>query len=466
MLRGFFRSLRHGAWCILAITDAKLNEKPGKNMNEHVESPGTARCQRYGVRFSMARRMRFALVLAGLAGSTAADAAGRTYYFSDCQQGAAKTCVQGSDSNSGSSESSPKRNLSSVNLNALPAGSKLLLARGGVWVWSKELLLLDNPNVTPKEPLVIDAYGTGERPWIQVSDQKAGVFSFGKYNNTNNDGGYTLRNFKLDGMGSSAWGMFLIHNLNSVTIENMEITGFDIAIHSQARGPHGVTKVLIRNNAINRNGAMGILGQFSDSVIEGNLFEGNNFSGSAFNHAVYLSGGEVGGSNNVIRNNIFRNNSVVNGVCKGGNVTMHGQMDGMLIEGNTIELPASTLGCWGFSITSAYATPDWFRNFVVRNNTLINLGGCGVCANAAPGIVVENNRFINTQTTPHTGVTIRGEVGPGDDTDRDAVVRNNIACFPTGSPNQAISSVSSPGSKVTANVVHTGAAATTGACAR
>jgi len=437
-------------------------------MSEQVESMGTRRPRRRGGSQGTAWQTIgvIALSLAGSLVSMPASAAGRTYYFSDCQPGAAKTCVQGSDANSGTSESSPKRNLASVNFNALPAGSKLLLARGGVWVWPNQMLLIDNPNVTPKEPLVFDAYGTGERPWIKVTDQKAGAFFFGEYNNSANDGGYTLRNFKLDGMGSSAWGLFLIHNLNSVTIENMEITGFHIGIHSQARAPHGVTKVLIRNNIISRNSSMGILGQFSDSVIEGNLFEGNNFSGSTFDHAVYLSGNDAGGRNIVIRNNIFRNNSVVNGVCKGGNVTMHGQMDGMLIEGNIIELPAATTGCWGFSITSAYTSPDWFRNFTVRNNTLINLGGCGVCANAAPGIVVENNRFINTQSTPHTAVSIRGEVGPGDDTDRDAVVRNNIACFPTGAANQAIASVSSPGSKVTGNVAYTGASGTTGACAR
>ncbi|MBC7956084.1 MAG: right-handed parallel beta-helix repeat-containing protein [Cytophagales bacterium] len=351
-----------------------------------------------------------------------------------------------------------------MNFNALPAGSKLLLARGGVWV--QPALFLDNPNATPKEPLVLDAYGSGDRPWIQAPDQKGAAFLFGEYNNATNDGGYTLRNLKLDGMGSSAWGLFLIHNLRSVTIENMEITGFHIGIHSQARAPHGVTNVLIRNNTISRNRGMGILGQFSDSVIEGNLFEGNNFSGSGFDHAIYLSGNDTGGRNNVVRNNIFRNNSVVNGVCKGGNFTMHGQMDGMLIEGNTFEQPAAAPGCWGISITTGYTSPEWFRNFVVRNNTLINLGGCSVCVNSAPGIVVENNRFINTNTTYHVGVSIRGDVGPGDEADRDAIVRNNIACFPTGAPNQSVTAVSSPGSKVTGNVVHTGAAGSTGACAR
>ncbi len=435
----------------------------GEQMQCTEAQPGQPRRRRSQVG---ARALGWALAVVCVVGSWSApaSAAGRTYYFSDCQSGAAANCVPGDDSNSGTSEKSPKRTLASVNFNALPAGSKLLLARGGVWL--QPALMLENPRTTPEEPLVFDAYGSGDRPLLRAPDIKGAVFLFGEYNNRTNDGGYVFRNLKLDGMGSSAWAFFLIHNLHDVTIENNEITGFHIAIHSQARGPHGVTKVAIRNNNISRNRGMGILGQFSDSVIEGNLFESNNASGSGFDHAIYLSGNEAGGRNNAVRNNIFRHNSVVNGVCKGGNVTMHGQMDGMLIEGNTIEQPAATMGCWGISITNAYDTPEWFRNFVIRNNTLINLGGCGVCANAAPGIVVENNRFINTQATYHAGVSIRGDVGKGDEADRDAVVRNNVACFPTGAANQSLVSVASPGAMFSGNVTHTGAAAKTGVCAR
>ena len=167
--------------------------------------------------------------------STPASAVGRTYYFSDCQPGAAKDCVPGNDGNNGTSERTPKRRLSSVDINALPAGSKLLLARGGVWV--QGITLLDNPRATAEEPIVIDAYGKGDKPWIQVPNTKNGAFLFGTYNNTSYDGGYTLRNLKIDGMGSSDWGFFLVHNLHHLTIEDSEITGFHIGIHSQARGP-------------------------------------------------------------------------------------------------------------------------------------------------------------------------------------------------------------------------------------
>ena len=89
-----------------------------------------------------------------------------------------------------------------------------------------------------------------------------------------------------------------------------------------------------------------------------------------------------------------------------------------------------------------------------------------MCANAAPGIVVENNRFINTLATYHAGISIRGSVGKGDEADRDAVVRNNIACFPSGAPHQSLVSVSSPGATLSGNVTYTGAAGKTGVCAR
>ncbi len=434
-----------------------------KDGNRAVKPSNMITRRRAWSRPECAASLAAALVTAGCTWSSQIGS-GRTYYFSDCQPGAAASCTPGNDWNSGSSEKSPKRTLGSVDINSLPAGSRLLLARGGAWTVG--MTRLDNPRVTPDKPLVIDAYGTGDKPLIRASNLRSAMFVFGEYNNTTNDGGYTLRNLKLDGMGSSDWGFFLIHNLRNVTLEDLEITGFHIGIHSQARGPHGVTQVVIRNNNISRNRGMGILGQFSNSIIENNLFEANNFGGSGFDHAIYLSGNAAGGRNNIVRNNVLRHNSVVKGVCTGGNFTMHGQMDGMLIEGNTIEQPAAALGCWGISITSAYDTPEWFRNFVVRNNTLINLGGCGVCANAAPGIVVENNRFINTTTSYHTGISIRGNVGPGDAEDRDAIVRHNVGCFPTSAPGQSVASVVSPGGQVSDNVEYRGAAGSTDICAR
>jgi hypothetical protein len=80
--------------------------------------------------------------------------------------------------------------------------------------------------------------------------------------------------------------------------------------------------------------------------------------------------------------------------------------------------------------------------------------------------VVENNKIIKVQPAYHAGVSIGGELGVGDDADRDAVVRNNVACFPASGANQMVANVSGMGAQVTGNVTHTGAAGAMGVCAR
>ena len=375
--------------------------------------------------------------------------------------------MPGSNANPGT-QAAPKQTLAGIDVNALPANARLLFARGGAWTVGT--VTFENMNASAAAPITLDAYGSGAAPLMTTSGNQLAIFELGgRYNNTSNDGGYVFRNLRLSGSDNSAWGFWLSGNVRDVVIENLEITGFQIAIHSQARAPHGVTNVQIRNNTISRNLSMGILGQFKDSVIEGNLFEANNtVSGSGFNHGTYLSGSDgLSGINLVLRNNRYLRNSAVNGVCTGGNMTFHGQMDHVLIENNRIEQDAAAEGCWEMSITQGYDTAEWFRNFTVRNNKLINAGNTGMSVQSAPGIVVEGNVIINTQTTYQTGINVgHNEYRNGDVPDGSAVVRNNTACFPTPHASSRAVSVTAPDSTVTNNVVVTGAAATTGVCAR
>ena len=389
-----------------------------------------------------------------------------TYYFSDCQAGAATGCLPGNNANPGT-QAAPKRDLTGINLNALPAGTSLLFNRGGAW--SVGIMTLENMNTTAAAPLRFDAYGTGAAPLLTTSNNVIAPFELGgRYNNTSNDGGYVFRNLRLNGSGNSAWGFWLNGNVRDVVIDNVEITGFEIAIHSQARAPHGVRNVQIRNSAIVRNGSMGILGSFSDTLIENNRIEANNFSGSGFNHGTYLSGSDgLSGTNITLRNNRYIRNSVVNGVCQGGNMTFHGQMDGVLIEGNRIEQDAAAEGCWQMSITQGYTSAEWFRNFVVRNNKLINAGNTGMAVQSAPGIVIEGNVVINQHATFQTGINVgHNEYQGGDVPDGNAVVRNNTACFPTPHPSSTAVRVVAPNSTVANNATLTGTAATTGVCVR
>jgi hypothetical protein len=387
-----------------------------------------------------------------------------TYHFSDCQTGAVAGCTPGNNSNLGTPER-PKQTLAGINVNALPAGSRLLFARGGAWLQSTTVL--NNPNTTEAAPLVFDAYGTGPAPWLKSSS--GNMFHLGgNWENTTDDGGYTFRNLKLDGMGTAEWGFWFVHTVRDVVIENNEITGFRIALNSNDSASHGVRRIAIRNNNIHHNRAMGMLGHYNDIVIEGNLIEANNFSGSGFDHGTYIGGG----NNITIRNNRYIRNSVVNGVCQGGNMTFHGQINGLLVEGNRIEQDAGAAGCWLMSVTRGYTSAEFFRNAVIRNNKLINGGNTAMAVQSAPGVVVEGNVAINTRPTGQTGFSIG--VGPtvptsggdaGDVGDTGAIVRNNTACQSGGATGNVVS-VNSPGGTVANNVTVTGAAATTGVCAR
>lgn len=386
-----------------------------------------------------------------------APATGPTYYFSDCQTGAAAGCVPGNNANAGTSTSAPKQTLAGFDLNALPAGSRVLFARGGAWI--NFAAVLRNLNATPAAPIVFDAYGTGPIPTLKTAAGNG--FRFGLWNDTQDDGGYVLRNLKLDGLGTATWGVHAYAGVRGLLIENVEITGFELGLHLQ-NSAQGLTNPTLRNSRIFGNRGMGMLADGNGLVIEGNSFD-RNASGTVFDHAIYLNGS---GRNGAIRNNTFTNNSVVNGVCTGGNVTVHGQWDGLVIENNTMSQVASAGGCWGFSVTAGYASAEWLRNVVVRGNTVTNLGGCGICATAAPGIVVERNKIINDQPTWQVGISVPVQTAAaGDDANGNAIVRDNVVCFSRPASGSAAANVGAA-TVNTGNVYRAGADAATGVCAR
>ena len=403
---------------------------------------------------------------------------GPVYYFSDCQTGATAGCVAGDNASAGTSEAAPKRDLTGMNVNTLPSGTRLLFKRGGSWRWST--LRLARPENT-FTPLVFDAYGTGELPTLHVTStdpekQPNFGFEFSDWGSTAVHGGYAFRNLKFDGEGTGSHAFFLRGAVDGVEIENVEITQFQIAINAQGDGP--IRHINLRNSRIVRNLDMGMLGGYSDSVIEGNTFEGNNFSGSGFSHGTYLSGHGSGSHNLVLRNNRYLRNSVTAaGTCTGGNMTFHGVLDDVLIEGNVIEQDSAAPGCWLMSITAGYTTAESFTQFIVRNNRLINGGNTAIAVQSAPGILIERNVIINTQATNQSAISIGnsdyraasypGGVYPnGDAADGNATVRDNTVCRSGGASGAVLTQFSAPGTTVSGNTEPSGAAATSGVCAR
>lgn len=385
---------------------------------------------------------------------------GSRYYFSDCQSGAEVGCIPGDNAAAGTSPEAPKRDLVGFDVDALPAGAQVLLAQGGAW--ENFSVQLHNLNVTPSSPLIFDSYapswGGTAKPWLKVTTNLF-AFEFGAFDDVDNDGGYTVRNLKLDGLGvAGAWGVHLKNDARNVTLESLEITGFEIGVYSQNSGPAGNTFLTVRDSTFHHNSDSGIRCDAFGVVIEGNTFTSNNSTGSASSHAIFLGGK---GADGVIRNNTLTDNSTVGGVCSGGNLTVHGQWDGLLIEGNSITQVASESGCYGISIIPTFDSPEWFRDVVVRGNTIVNLGFTAIAVASAPGIVIENNNIINTQATYQSAISIPAKApGPGDDADTGAIVRNNTIYFSqagAGSEGIAIKATSGSSIQVTSNLIYFGA---------
>jgi hypothetical protein len=348
----------------------------------------------------------------------------------------------------------------------LPAGSRVLFARGGSWNTS---LFLYNRNATTASPLVIDAYtpasGATALPTIRTGSG-VGIRVGGVLNDTVSDGGYLIRNVKLDGLGTGEFGVFVTNRVHDVVFEGIEITGHGIGFYSQNTGTaapsidrpseavHGNVNVALRNSLITRNYRMGLLGDADGFFIENNRFVANNDSGSNFNHAIYLSGF---GRNAQIRNNTFTNNSAVNGECLGGNVTVHGKWNGVLIEGNTMTQESSAMSCYGFSINGGYDSAEWFGQLVVRGNTIVNLGGCSICVTSSPNAVIENNMVVNNLAGYHAAIIVGGYVAAGDQADTGAIVRNNsIYMARNGSGSEGIRSIGGTNLQVVSNLIYFG----------
>ena len=365
--------------------------------------------------------------------------------------------MAGNNANPGT-QAAPKRDLSGINVNSLGAGSQLLFARGGAW---NVAINLDNRSVSSASPLTFADWGSGALP---VFNTPSGTtFSFGMYGDTASDGGYTFRNLKLDGRGTGQWGAFVQGATRDVIFDGVEIAGFDIGIHSQ-QGPGAPNdRLTVRNAFLHHNREHGMLGAGNGFVFENNRIEDNNPSGGGFEHGTYFSPGPLVGGGRIV-GNTYRRNSAPNGTCDGGNMTLHGMWDGLLIEGNVIEQAAGAPTCFGISVTAGYSTAEFFRNTVIRGNTITNVGACALCISAAPGVLVEGNRVFNTQANGQAAVLIPAiPPGAGDDQDSGAVIRNNVIC--ATDPNAGAIRAPSAAS-TTPNTVQTGAAASTGACAR
>lgn len=401
-------------------------------------------------------------------------------YFCDCQAGAHPSCVAGSNGNAGTLTSAPKQTTAGIDFETQPVGTQNLFCQGGSWTGFN--VFVKNNNATTASPIVFGSYappsGATGLPLLTTGPNQS-AFTVSRYDDGEQDGGYTFQDLAMRGDGVNGSAVLMLSQVKDVIIQRNDIQEFSVGINSSAFAPSSgtaLTNVRLRvlNNIIKNNNDMGFLGGSADGLIEGNTFEGNNRIGDGLNHAIYFSSSpanQAPAPRMTIRNNTFINNSVnttgpdlpTRGFCVSGNLTAHGGVDGLLVEGNTILLTQSTLNCYGISMTSGSNNVEYFRNTTVRGNTIVNTGLVGIIVQNGDGVLVENNVVANTQATYLEGIRLENGPDPEDIPSTFYVLRNN-SVYQTQAANGARGYVVTAGTNniVTNNVAKFGASANAG----
>jgi hypothetical protein len=132
-----------------------------------------------------------------------AEAAGASYYVDS---------AAGSDSNSGTSASTPWKNLSAVNNRGFSAGDTIFFKKGSSWTGN----LAIKSSGASGNPLTLKAYGTGNAPVVSYPNVKYGhaIDIYGSW--------VVVQDF-LARDGNEA-GIFIQPGANNVVVQNNEIT--------------------------------------------------------------------------------------------------------------------------------------------------------------------------------------------------------------------------------------------------
>ncbi|MCR8657109.1 RICIN domain-containing protein [Paenibacillus endoradicis] len=245
------------------------------------------------------------------------SAANTTYYVD---------CFEGADSNSGTTTSSAWKTLSKVNGTTFSAGDQILLKSGCAWTGQ----LHPKGSGTSSSPIIIDQYGTGNKPII-------------------------------NGEGTVASSLYL-YNQQYWEINNLEITNFGSTV-GRRKGVH-----LVGENA----------GTLNHIYLKG--LKVHNVNGDAKKDDDATGGivTEVIGRTGVVTkfNDVKIENSTIYDVGRQGIVTWSSW--------------AIISGGYGTRDTTNFDQAA-FTNYVVQNNTLYNIDGDGVVAISTKGAIIQYN---------------------------------------------------------------------------
>jgi hypothetical protein len=298
-------------------------------------------------------------------------------------------CNNGSDSNSGTLESPwATFDYAISKFRTMNAGDSILFCRGGKFTSSYPRIY--NLNFTASLPGTIADYtpASGAQELPIILGGLSGALNFQEGGNADHDEGYEVKNLSIQGIGDGN-GIFLFNDVDFVTIDGVIVDGFNIGVHSAAanapnEGANRVNEhITLKNSQIINNKGQGWLGGGDYVEIDGNKFINNGFNEAIRNHNIY----GAGFNHTVISNNELYKSAVIDGMCRGVSLVVHGVVDDLVIRNNWVheDIGGAAPTCWGISVDPGYWTEESFNNIVISKNTVDNVGnksiGCASCTN-------------------------------------------------------------------------------------
>jgi len=371
-----------------------------------------------------------------------APAAFATNYVCDCGQGADANCAPGSDSNSGTSPSTPWRTLEAARsaFSSLPAGGETRFCRGGSFGSSPVISRWDNRNCSEENRCVIADYtpvwasGDEGRPILRQSIAGSVGFSFDNGGAAIHTGNVLLENFDMRGDGTDgANAIFFYNDANNYEIRNMRIDSWKIGIQGgpssacSSRSPRCNGKndeIRVYDSTITNNTNQGWLGRASNGGLYNNYWEGNG-GFKILDHNIYYSHGD---NFTISGNRLYRAAQGSGTVCGGASLAVHGTVDNLLVENNEIweDIGGANQACWGIGIDNGYSSAEAITNLVVRGNVVRNVGNVGIGVAACSNCLIENNIVISEQAFNVNAITAPDRsAGAGDIETTQITVRNN-----------------------------------------
>ena len=370
---------------------------------------------------------------------------GTVYYYCDCGTGADASCVPGDDANSGTSPLAPRRTITNAvtRFRSLTGTNTIAFCKGGAFDSSpKYWHSLNNASCAAGttcndlREYSPTTFVSSAKPIINNTQANVTTFSV-----TGNYGGIRILNLALKGdsgaIGNRNDGFFFYAGAHDVTMCNLDMDGFDIAVNQNSGNTTNAPttpNIKLTGSHITNSRTMGYLGAGTNAEVSYNYWDGNGGS-NMFDHTIYVGSGELTATNMKVIGNYIHGQ--YGPTCKGVVIVGHGMFDYLTVSNNIVEIDgaAGSGGCYGIGFGSGgYKTPAFFRHATFSGNTLKNTGNAALVIASCPDCVIENNLIIQDwdYTYPTTGILAAAEtarLSPADDVSDRNIVRNNTVWY-------------------------------------